>query len=88
MAVSRQENMTQAWLQCSDVKKGMFSNERVIWVETLEGKSTPYLVNGECVSGQRVRVYTEEHEGRTFAHLPTFEYLPPVAVRTTDLDYS
>lgn len=77
--------MKQAWLQCRQIRPGMFSDERIVTVTTTRGEDTSYFVPADTVQGDRVLVDLEEYRGVHWATLPTDHPYHPIPVRPEEL---
>ena len=66
--------MAQHWLRC-DVRKGMFSDEKVVVIRTQTGEAASFFVPSERVEGPidqegRVRVRVFKENSRAWAVVP------------------
>ena len=80
--------MERKWLRCH-ILKGMFSDERVVVVNRIDGKSTSAFVPTNAVRGRvdeegQVEVDVFADRGATWAVLPT-EYRETLPVNIGDL---
>lgn len=74
--------MRTGWLKC-DVRDGMFSNEVVVTVLTVDGRRASFFVGRELVAADRVKVRIAEGDHEAFVMVPT--HPKPILVRREDL---
>lgn len=74
--------MRTGWLKC-DVREGMFRNEVVVTVLTIDGHRASFFVGRELVAEDRVKVRIAEGDHGALVMIPS--HPSPILVREGDL---
>jgi len=74
--------MRTGWLKC-DVREGMFSNEVVVTVLTVDGNKASFFVGRELVADDRVKVRVAEDDHGALVMIPC--HPGPILVPEGDL---